>query len=300
MGRCQARCQMSWQPEYRVLVPGQKHFSCEPLRATLSTQACAQRWAAAAPGSACHQCPVGRMHDAGHNPSKRAGRRPSDRQVSACLRCGRTDLRIVKKDGVCVSCYNRSREAKVGRNGRGTPPARFTPLRPVEVAIQLQNGVTERHLIEARDEAEAVARIAHALPEGARLIDTPRPGRTAWNAATGTFEYTCSRCGTQGLILERLRAGKLERHSWCCAGDPTGQGWRVAVARQPIFAMDVHAVSAALNDDPELASEEPCSWTPTPHPCAACHSGQVEARLLAPGGRWQCRCASCGASSEQV
>ncbi|MET4489453.1 hypothetical protein ABIA94_005039 [Bradyrhizobium sp. LA7.1] len=291
---------MTERPAYRALdiAPGQRYFDCTALRASLSSAACAQRWDAAAPGSSCHGCALGRLHAADHAPSKRPGRRPVDNEVRACTRCGRSDLRIVKADCVCVSCFNREAEWRKGRNGRGTPPARFTPLRPVEVAIQRQSGAIERHLLEARDEAEAVARIAHVLPEGVRLIDTPRPGRTAWNAATGTFEYTCSRCGTQGTLLERVRAGKLERHSWCCAGEPTGQGWRVAVVRQPIFSMDVDAVSAVLNGDPELAGDEPCLWTPTPHPCAACHSGQIEARSLAPGGRWQCRCASCGASSK--
>lgn len=38
-----------------------------------------------------------------------------------CVRCGRTDLRLIR-GLVCVSCQNRAHEAKKGRNAKGAPP----------------------------------------------------------------------------------------------------------------------------------------------------------------------------------
>lgn len=73
------------RPEIRVLVEGLQHFDCAALRACLSTKVCGDRWAAAAPGIACHGCAIGRQHDADHASTKWAGRRPSDTKVSACL-----------------------------------------------------------------------------------------------------------------------------------------------------------------------------------------------------------------------
>ena len=288
---------MTERPAYRELdfARGQRYFDCKALRASLSTTACAQRWAAAAPGTACHQCPVGRMHHEDHSPTTRAGRRPSDRQVGACLRCGRTDLRIVKVDGICVSCANRQYEWIKGRNAKGKPPERFKPLHDVETAIQHADGRIERRIHEVRDAAEALGRTLRDLPDGARFTSERRP--TSWNARTNEFELVCPRCHVAGLVLERTRGGVLERHHWCCAGsDPVGAGWQPAVVRVPLLAMHVEAAAAALNGDPELEGEAPSAWTPTPHPCAACHSGQVEAQVLA-SGKWQCRCKACGAES---
>ena len=220
---------MTERPAYRTLdiAPGQRYFDCATLRASLSTTACGQRWAAAAPGTACHECPIGRLHHADHNPTNRAGRRPSDRQVGACLRCGRTDLRIIVSTGTCISCWNRESEWRKGRNAKGKPPERFKPLQDVETTIQHADGRIERRLVQALHKAEAIGRTIRDLPEGARFANERR--LTSWNKLTGEFEVECPDCGAQGLVVERVRAGKLERHSWCCAGDPPGSGWRVCV-----------------------------------------------------------------------
>lgn len=288
---------MTERPAYRAIdvAPQLKFFDCPALRASLSTKACGQRWGAAALGSTCHGCVVGRMHFVDHNPTKRVDRRQSSPRSGTCTRCGRTDLRLVMSAGsVCVSCYNRQREHEVGRNARGRPPATYRPLRDFEVAIQRQDGAIERRILEARDDAEAIARVLRDLPEGARLLTNERR-HTAWNMQTGEFEIVCPTCGIAGLVLERVRGGKLERHAWCCAGEPPGEGWRVAPVRQQLMALSATTAADALNADPDLADQPPCSWTPTAHPCS-CGAGQVEA-LLAPGGRWQCRCTACGASS---
>jgi len=79
------------RPEYRAndLTPGQRYFECHTLRATISTRACAQRWQAAAAGSACYGCTLGRLHHADHHPE--AGTSTPQRRHSdgAYLRGGR-------------------------------------------------------------------------------------------------------------------------------------------------------------------------------------------------------------------
>ncbi|MBR0882905.1 hypothetical protein JQ608_38445 [Bradyrhizobium liaoningense] len=290
---------MNERPKYRAIdiAPGLQFFDCTPLRASLSTKACGDRWAAAAPGSACQGCSLGRQHYADHHPGAQAVRRHVDREIGVCVRCGRSDLRLIRSTGVCVSCANREYEFIKGKNAKGRMPVTYEPLHQVEVAVQHQDGAIERRLINVRHAAEAVARVMRDLPIGACFVEERR--LTAWNGATSEFEHVCTRCGTQGLILERERRGLLERHHWCCGGDPHGGGWRLATVRTPQLALRVGTVADLLNNDADLADEAPCTWTPTPHPCADCRAGQVQARLLEPGGRWQCRCEVCGTSSER-
>lgn len=276
---------MTERPAYRTLdiAPGQRYFDCATLRASLSTTACGQRWAAAAPGSACHQCALGRLHHADHSPSKRPGRRPMDNEVRACTRCERSDLRIIKTSCICVSCFNREAGWRKGRNGRGTPPARFTPLRDFEVVLQRSDGRIERRLLQALHPAEAIGRTMRDLPEGARFANERQ--LTSWNRLTGEFEVVCQNCSTAGLVLERERGGALERHSWCCAGGPPGSGWRVAPVRKPLMAMGAATAAGALNADPDLTGEPSGSWIALPYACQ-CGSGQLEGSLASPSGRW--------------
>jgi len=290
---------MSERPAYRTLdiAPNLQFFNCAPLMAVLSTQACGQRWAAAAQGAACHQCPIGRMHHADHNLAKRPGRRPADKAVGACLRCGRTDLRIIVSTGTCISCWNREREWRSGCNAKGKAPATYQPLRQVEVAVRLHDGRVEARLLEVRDQAEALGRVAHGLPGGASIVSEWRA--TRWNAKTREHEIVCPRCGVVGLVLERQRRnGSLEYFHWCCDGsDPPGDGWRPAQARQQPMAISAQALAEYLSSDQELDGESPCAWTPAPFVCSGCHAGQLEARVEEGSSGWQTRCRACGADS---
>lgn len=265
---------MTELPVYRELVPGRKHFACEPLRATLSTVDCAKRWQAAAPASACHKCEIGRLHAAEHAPSKRPGRRPVDNAVTACMRCGRGDLRLIVSTGTCVSCWNREREWRSGANAKGRAPATYQPLLQVEVNVRLHDGRVETRLLEVRDQAEALARAAQDLPMGASIV-SERPA-TRWNAQTHEHEIVCPRCGSVGLVLERHRRnGSLEYFHWCCAGsaDPAGDGWHPAQARQQPMAISAEALAEYLSSDPSLDGAGPCAWTPSPFICSGCHAG---------------------------
>lgn len=111
------------------LLPGQPVFRCEALSASITVKSCAGMWTQANAGEPverlwrCKGCKLGAEHagagDVAMNPL---------RGVELCVRCSRTDLRLIW--GLwCVSCYNRGAEAKKGRNARGVPPAKHPGLR---------------------------------------------------------------------------------------------------------------------------------------------------------------------------
>jgi hypothetical protein len=288
---------MTERPIYRALdiAPGQRYFDCQPLRANINTAACAQRWASAETTSQCHECELGRLHHSDHHPTKQVRLRKTS--VSACLRCGRTDLRTIKATDLCVSCHNREAEWRKGRNAKGKPPITFQPLHGVEVAVQRADASQERHLVQALHDAEALGRVLRNLPADARLPVNER--RTvAWNTAAGAFEHVCERCGAAGLILERLRGeGALDRHAWCCDGEPVGSGWQLAEVRRLPFAIDAEAAAVWFNTDPDTQDEPGDAWVPTAHPCK-CGAGQIEGLLSRSSGRWMTRCRACGGASQ--
>lgn len=277
------------RPEYRVLVPGQQHFDCVALRASLSTSACADRWQVAPTGSACSGCAMGRLHHADHHPTQTMYKRSED---VACLRCGRADLRIIRSTGLCISCWNRTREKMIGRNGRGTAPVKLQ-LWDTEVAIQYLDGRVERRLIPVANQAEALARVLRAMPEGAKLLVGERR-LTVWNPQIRQFELVCNHCETPGLILERERDGVLQRHAWCCGGEPKGSGWEHAKIRRPLLALSAEIVETYLSSAPDLADEQFGVWTPTAYACP-CGAGQIEGLRTTSDGTWKTKCRSCGA-----
>jgi hypothetical protein len=100
--------------EYRELIPGSFAFDCRQLRATISAATCAKNWQRAEPGSSCIGCQIGAQHAGKRATPQIVGRLP-------CVRCGRKDQRMI--GGVlCVNCYNRQREAMLGRNAKGQFP----------------------------------------------------------------------------------------------------------------------------------------------------------------------------------
>lgn len=285
------------RPTYRVLVPGRQHFDCQPLRGALSTADCAKRWAVAPKGSACADCRLGQLHHSDHLPTSSTTVQQACPH-NACLRCGRTDLRIIHIHGLCVSCANRRLEVLRGRNGRGTRPQKFAlPRFELEAVVKMPKGMTELRIGLGVDLAEALWRLLRELPDSARLEDARR--YSAWNAATGQFEHVCQHCGTQGLILERTHAGKVQRHAWCCEGEPCGAAWQIAPVRIQVQALDAGAAAALLGTDthPAPARDNYGLWVPTGFLCGHCNAGQLEGKQPAPKQPWQVRCRGCGTSS---
>lgn len=155
-----------------------------------------------------------------------------------CLRCGRTDLRIVKALALCVSCFNRQREACVGRNAKGQAPQKFQPLALLGVATATADGIVTHHAIAARHALEAVGVVARNwLPVGTRL-SLARPGETRWIPQHGRLVLVCSACGHGGL-LERAKAGWLVSYCPACRRRTKRPGWALARPRAPAVLLNV-------------------------------------------------------------
>lgn len=112
-------------------------FRCEARALSLTPQRCAQQWQDAQNHRPdawqgnwhCRACAIG---------AARAGKTlPShgdDALRNTCPRCFRLSDRLIG-GALCVSCYNREREAKRGRNAKGTVPRIAAKLHPETVAV---------------------------------------------------------------------------------------------------------------------------------------------------------------------
>ncbi|MEY8688380.1 MAG: hypothetical protein AB9M53_00690 [Leptothrix sp. (in: b-proteobacteria)] len=109
---------------------GVRYFRCERLQATLTPDACSINWRRASEGAAlrCRGCPVGPEHSG----EAQANTSPLRGQM-VCARCQRGATRLVT-GWLCVSCWNREREFKLGKNARGSYPSRMQPLDPRSIA----------------------------------------------------------------------------------------------------------------------------------------------------------------------
>jgi hypothetical protein len=259
--------------------PGLRLFQCEPYRATLSTKACADRWRIAEDASTpsagrgrrdalsnyqredlvaryrhCRGCPLGAAH---------AGRQIVRYSAwygrGICPRCGQGATRIIGNRR-CVSCYNRERELKAGRNARGNIPVELLerPLRTIEVLVDV-DGEVRRH----RDPAscsltETVVQelrttkgeITFARAAGALVVvgEEP-PGRDVPTAAIETdantlWAFTDTRCLTCSGRIMQGAAGVLE----CADCGRVGEGrpdaeheWSVSRAEQRDHGVGDHA-----------------------------------------------------------
>lgn len=264
--------------------PGGRYFICTRLRSTLSTVSCAARWTAAPAcnGSTCSGCPIGQQH-AREQPGS-TPRQAREHQRS-CLRCGRSDLRVIQNAAICVSCKNREYEWRKGRNAKGVPPEQFEPLRTYSVAIEGRAGIVH-HAIEARHAAEAVGVAARVrLRDGERLS----PARHAARFDGQHFRPVCPSCSHLGL-LERVKGGALVHHCPACGGAPSGLGWVLAKDRAPLTLATVdfaHAWFTAGGDGPLHAA-----WIHTDLGCAHCRRGVLQARVHR--GAIEVRCEQCG------
>lgn len=127
-------------------------FQCPkiPGRLTLSEVSCANQYKAAQTKEwayrlpHCVDCPIG---------AKNAGVEvgaPFQKRV-VCVRCGSGAGRMVL-GRFCMSCYNREREWRIGRNAKGGAPREYTPLgRFVFTCVS----TSRRYLVEASCAVEA-------------------------------------------------------------------------------------------------------------------------------------------------
>lgn len=281
---------------YRVLVPGQQHFVCLPLHATIDTKSCAERWLGAPQGTQCRTCETGQSHAQQHRPQTLLPVLPRRTVDGFCLRCGRTDLRLVSAKTLCVSCFNRALEWRKGRNSRGTPPKHYKPLSTFQLAVRLPGGRVEHRRIEAKHAAEAACLVSHALEADEKFAvgNDAIPGRDSWNKTAGHFVYRCSRCKGPGLMELVLNNGVVLYRCPSCDGKPQGGDWSLAQARKSLQAMTPDDLVRWLKIS-EPQNPEQTRWSASEFICAACwRSPLIEHNGSA--GR-VCECPACGSVS---
>lgn len=166
---------MQIQYEESPKYPGVRLFRCEPLRAILSPAACARNVANKSQIQ-CTKCPIGKLHVSECAPQPRATREwttlpySGSEPAKACTRCGTKTYRLLNKT-LCVSCYNRQRELRIGANAKGGIPRNAAAMLHRAVCLVELKGDTlllELEYCSGRDEAKRV--IERRWP-GARLED---------------------------------------------------------------------------------------------------------------------------------
>lgn len=289
--------------EYLQWVPGKRHFRCEKLSATMSSDDCSGRYTRSIAGderaSACRFCPIGAVHAGKVDPLQTASASAKIKitghpdQGTRCTRCGRSDLRLIHaSDDICVSCWNRQREWKLGRNAKGKAPKTYVPLRARRVGIIVNGEPGYRLVAETQNDTEALARCIREVPDGLAFHDE-QPGIATWNEQAQRFEYR-DRIDSGSVILELKHDGLI--HYVSVKANSLRPGEVVAVPCMPTVCMNVHAAATwlALDEDRNGATITR-EWRPQAIVCSACGVAQVQARAIA--GRVDCRCPACEAKS---
>jgi hypothetical protein len=127
-------------------------FRCAALRSTLSTEACAENFRRAPALSEnavtcqhlCKRCPIGAEHA-----GMKLGHESKFRGVATCPRCRKFAGRMIGGTR-CISCYNREREIRVGKNAKGSKPTGELPPRRLGLIIGF--GDQDARYVELRGE----------------------------------------------------------------------------------------------------------------------------------------------------
>jgi hypothetical protein len=128
------------------VAPGLKMFRCTRYAADITVKSCSGRWRKAkdAPPwwsqyEQCRRCPLGAFHD-----GQGLVRYSRHHANMICPRCGKGTTRMIGGSR-CVSCYNRERELRAGRNARGNAPVELMqrPIHTIELLVEAE-GVIER------------------------------------------------------------------------------------------------------------------------------------------------------------
>lgn len=275
--------------EYRTIIPGQQHFDCSAMKATLSTAACADRYSRAsatqnaAEGryASCHRCPVGHQHAHQDHQVQAVESTPPQRLDDRyCVRCGRSELRIVHSRQLCVSCLNREAEHRRGRNARGNPLRDYTAPVPRRVSVVEPDGRHTWRMFEGANQAEAIARASRA---GLKLHGD-QPGRTRWNIKSGRFEYA----DAEGRTLLAIEIdGRIEFVP--VLGLHPGEEPAEVVAPVIRLTADDAQVWLGLLDEDEQPGPE---WKSLGFACSKCGSGVLQGRHRV--GLTAVRCTVCG------
>lgn len=159
---------------------------CDRQRVTLSTTACARMWRSAAdrdriphPWESRHHCigcPIG-AENAGESPAAAAVAAAVAAWSPICPRCGRVAQRMIRK-ALCVSCYNRQREADRGKNAKGSRPRICSTLHRLRLAVRQDDAVRVVRTDPLLEPAEALIRLAQRAT-GPFYVGVPAPAADA-------------------------------------------------------------------------------------------------------------------------
>ncbi|MGT2471649.1 hypothetical protein [Paraburkholderia terrae] len=142
------------------LLPGVRHFACDRLRAKMSISSCGTRWEKANSTDVdadrfhtCRRCPIGAAHAgrSDHNSSPFKG-------MTICGRCHRGATRLIGKH-LCISCFNRARELRIGKNAKGTRPIKLAKLEPRSITYRAGGVVKTRTIAETVDTDELIVAV---------------------------------------------------------------------------------------------------------------------------------------------
>ncbi|MDR6504074.1 hypothetical protein J2785_007268 [Burkholderia ambifaria] len=142
------------------VLSGVKHFTCDLYKATLSVESCADKFRLANSSDAfgrhahCKRCPIGAAHS-GAGPDLNLGRLKGS---LTCGRCHRASTRLIGRH-ICVSCFNRARELRIGKNGKGNAPVRLARLDPRSITYRAGGVVKTRKLLESVDTEELIVAV---------------------------------------------------------------------------------------------------------------------------------------------
>ncbi len=275
--------------EYLQWVPGKRHFACERIHGTLSTDDCAARHRQAlARGedadffTACRHCPIGAQHlEQTGSSDVRDASLPTILPDSGghCLRCGRCEVRIVVSSGLCVSCANRAAEYRRGRNAKGSTPITYVAPRPRRIGVVVDGMRTWRDF-DGQNPAEPLAR---ARRQGL-VMHAEAPGKTRWNRLRHAFEYI----DDAGRVLVELEVDG-EVHFIGVDQLRAGEVSVRVMAPTLEFSGELFALWLRISGEGEALPEE---WRHQAVLCSECRHAPLYARQR--GGRYECRCPACG------
>jgi hypothetical protein len=289
---CDHTLRIEWIEKYPDLMPGKLFFHCERLSAHLTHESCHQNWALAHGKITeetpmrlmkCRGCPVGRQL---HSDTDSSGTWQDFRAKSECVRCGRRQLRIIS-GAACVSCWNREREGRIGKDARGKLPKTRMVLHPHRIGLVGVDGKLTWRRFDAWHEGEAISRAIRQI-DGATFHDQ-QPGKTVWNKRVRRFQYRCNKHPGEFGTLRELVADDgavTYRCPVCEPGRARGLPDATVTASTSIqtrdFAKDL--MQTVVQDIGE-------HWIPTAHICDQCRHYALEVR--ARSRKLECRCPMC-------
>lgn len=168
---------------YRTIegVPG-RYFDCPRNLGMLSTTACARAYQEAMSPDflregrriTCRGCPVGAQHAgvaSGPAVSRFLG-------SSMCARHQGDGGRLIR-GSICVSCYNREREWKIGKNAKGAKPVHARPIGGVALAL----------VAGGRSRVALVGNVTGVVEAAIQILRTARePVSFGWGRARPKFK----------------------------------------------------------------------------------------------------------------